>query len=51
VLDGESGGRGLVGVMPAVVAESGIVHVRVPTLNTRERVQLDNAFGAASPAP
>ena len=46
VLGGEFGVRGRVGALPALLAPTGIVHVRVPTLNTRERVQLETALGA-----
>jgi malate dehydrogenase len=45
VLSGEFGVRGRAGALPALLAPSGIVHVRVPTLNTRERVQLETALG------
>jgi malate/lactate dehydrogenase len=46
VLGGEFGVRGRVGALPALLSTTGIVHTRVPTLNTRERVQLDTALGA-----
>lgn len=46
VLGGEFGIRGRVGTLPALLAPSGIVHVRVPTLDARERVQLETALGA-----
>ena len=45
VLAGEFGVRGRVGVVPATVSGSGIVHTRAPTLNTRERVRVENALG------
>jgi malate dehydrogenase len=45
VLGGEFGARGRVGVLPAILAKPGIVSTRVPTLNTRERVQVENALG------
>ena len=45
ILDGEFGVRGRVGTVPALLASRGLVQTRVPSLNTRERVQLDNAFG------
>ena len=45
VLSGEFGVRGSVGVLPCLLAPTGIVHVRVPTLNARERVQLETALG------
>jgi malate/lactate dehydrogenase len=50
VLSGEFGVRGLVGAIPAQLSSRGVESVRVPTLNTRERVQLGNAF-QARPAP
>jgi malate dehydrogenase len=46
VLGGEFGVRGRVGTVPALLSTTGIVHTRVPTLNTRERVQLDIALSA-----
>ena len=48
VLGGEFGVRDRVGTL-AVPARrpTGIVHVRMPTLNTRERVQLETALGAS----
>lgn len=49
VLGGEFGVRGRVATVPALLASRGIVHTRVPSLNTRERVQLDTAL-AASPS-
>jgi malate dehydrogenase len=45
VLAGEFGARGRVGVLPAVLSKQGIVATRVPTLNTRERIQVENALG------
>ena len=45
VLGGEFGVRGRIGTLPVLLSSSGIVHVRVPVLNTRERVQLENALG------
>ena len=44
ILGGEFGVRGRVGVLPALLSPAGIAHVRVPTLNTRERVQLETAL-------
>ena len=44
VLSGEFGVRGRVGTLPALLASGGIVQTRVPSLNTRERVQLDTAL-------
>lgn len=46
VLGGEFGVRGRVGAMPVNVSSSGIARIRVPTLNTRERVRLETALGA-----
>jgi malate dehydrogenase len=45
-LGGEFGVRGRVGTLPALLGPRGIVHVRVPDLTTRERVQLETALGA-----
>lgn len=45
VLGAEFGVRNRVGAAPALLASHGIVHTRVPALNTRERVQLDTALG------
>ena len=45
VLGGEFGARGRVGVLPAVLSKQGIVATRVPALNTRERIQVENALG------
>jgi malate dehydrogenase len=45
ILDGEFGARGRPGVLPAVLSTSGIATTRVPTLNTRERVRVENALG------
>ena len=45
-LGGEFGVRDRVGTLPALLASRGIVHVRVPDLTTRERVQLETALGA-----
>ena len=46
VLGGEFGVRGRVGVLPALLSPAGIAHVRVPELNTRERVALETALGS-----
>jgi malate dehydrogenase len=46
VLGGEFGVRGRAGSLPALLSPVGIAHLRVPTLNTRERVQLETALGA-----
>jgi malate dehydrogenase len=45
VLGGEFGVRNRVGALPVLLAPSGIVHVRVPSLNTRERVLVETALG------
>ena len=45
VLGGELGVRGRIGSLPVLLSTTGIVHRRVPTLNTRERVQLETALG------
>jgi malate/lactate dehydrogenase len=45
VLGGEFGVRDRIGAVPALLASHGVVHTRVPALNTRERVQLETALG------
>jgi malate dehydrogenase len=45
MLGGEFGTRGRVGVLPALLSGRGIAATRVPVLNTRERVQVENALG------
>ena len=45
ILGGEFGVRNRLGAVPALLASQGVVHTRVPVLNTRERVQLDTALG------
>ncbi len=45
VLSGEFGVRDRIGTVPALLASRGVVHTRVPSLNTREQVQLDTALG------
>jgi malate/lactate dehydrogenase len=45
LLGGEFGVRGRVGVLPATLCKQGIIATRVPALNTRERVQVENALG------
>jgi malate dehydrogenase len=45
VLGGEFGARGRVGCLPALLSPQGIAHVRVPMLNTRERIQVETALG------
>jgi malate dehydrogenase len=44
VLGGEFGARGRTGVLPAILSKRGIVSTRVPALNTRELVQVENAL-------
>jgi len=44
ILDGEYGVRSRVGALPARLHPDGIAHVSVPTLSTRERVQLETAL-------
>lgn len=46
VLGGEFGVRNRVGTLPALLSATGIVHARVPSLTTRERVQLETVLGA-----
>jgi malate/lactate dehydrogenase len=46
VLKGEFGVQGRVGALPSLLSASGIVHARVPSLSTRERVLLETALGA-----
>ena len=45
VLSGEFGIRDRVGALPVLLAPSGIVHTRVPSLSTRERVLVETALG------
>ncbi len=45
VLSGEFGVRGRVGALPVNLSPAGIAGIRVPTLNTRERVRLETALG------
>lgn len=45
MLGGEFGIRGRVGALPVLLSSHGIVHVRIPSLNPRERVQLETALG------
>jgi malate dehydrogenase len=44
-LQGEFGVRGRIAAMPALLSTTGIVHTRVPSLSTRERVLLETALG------
>lgn len=46
LLGGEFGVRNRIGALPVRLAPAGIVQVRVPSLNTRERVQVETALGA-----
>lgn len=45
MLAGEFGAANRAGIVPARLSTTGIVHVRTPALNTRERVQLGTALG------
>jgi malate dehydrogenase len=45
VLGGEFGVRNRIGTLPVRLAARGIAEVRVPSLNTRERVQLETVLG------
>jgi len=45
VLAGEFGVRDCVGVLPCLLAPPGIIDVRLPALNARERVQIETALG------
>jgi malate dehydrogenase len=44
VLRGEFGVQNRVGVLPCLLGPAGIVDIWLPTLNVRERVQLENSF-------
>lgn len=44
VLGGEFGIRDRAGVLPCLLTSSGIAHVRLPDLHSRERVQLETAL-------
>lgn len=46
VLAGEFGVRHRVGALPVMLAPAGIVHTRVPSLSTRERILVETALGA-----
>jgi malate dehydrogenase len=46
MLGGEFGVRDRVGALPVLMSTDGIVHTRVPSLSTRERVLLETALGA-----
>jgi len=45
LLGGEFGARNRAGVLPARLSTQGIAETRVPALNTRERVLVENALG------
>ena len=45
MLGGEFGARDRVGAVPAILAATGIMDTRIPSLNTRERVLLETALG------
>jgi malate dehydrogenase len=46
LLGGEFGVRNRIGALPVQLSKHGIARIRVPSLNTRERVLLDIALGA-----
>ncbi len=46
MLGGELNVKDRVSAIPALLAPTGVVHTRVPTLSTRERVRLDTVLGA-----
>ncbi len=46
LLGGEFGVRNRIGALPILLSSQGIAEVRVPSLSTRERVQLESALGA-----
>ena len=50
MLGGEFGVKDRVGTLPALLSSTGIVHTRVPTLSTRERVRLETALGHVASA-
>jgi malate dehydrogenase len=45
VLGGEFGVRNRIGAVPVLLSKEGIADVRVPVVNTRERVQIETALG------
>jgi len=49
VLSGEFGIRDRVGALPVLLAPNGIAEVRVPTLNTRERILVETALDFRGP--
>jgi malate/lactate dehydrogenase len=46
LLEGEFGVRNRVGTLPVLLSTTGIVHRRVPSLSTRERVRLETVLGS-----
>jgi malate/lactate dehydrogenase len=46
MLSGEFGIRNRVGILPCLLGPTGIVSIRTPTLDNRERVQLETALGS-----
>ena len=44
VLRGEFGVRNRVGALPVLLSSTGVVHTRVPSLSTRERIQVETAL-------
>jgi len=46
VLGGEFGVRNRVGLVPCLLGPAGIRHVRLPSLNAREQVQVETVLGA-----
>jgi malate/lactate dehydrogenase len=45
LLRGEFGVRNRIGTLPAWLGPAGIIHTRVPTLSTRERVLVETSLG------
>jgi malate dehydrogenase len=45
LLDGEFGVRGRVGTVPVLLTSRGVAQRRIPSLNPRERIQVDTALG------
>jgi malate dehydrogenase len=46
MLGGEFGVRNRCGALPVLLSAAGIVEVRMPSLNTRERIQVENVLGS-----
>jgi len=44
LLDGQFGVRNRIGALPVLLNESGIADIRVPALNTRERVMIESSL-------